>query len=209
MLAQTPSEPAAEKPAEISEQEISALVLRAQQNNPDAFAQLIRALEAPLHRQARFLTGDSHQSLDLLQDTLLEAWKHLARFDGRARFFTWLCSIMLHRHYDWLRRLRLRFTVQIDATPEFDAPSEAPCPSDTADALDRAALVRHCLDQLPARQRTIVYLRFYAGESLEGIAAITHCNLGTVKSRLFHALARLARMQKLKELQNDHSGTQL
>jgi len=63
--------------------------------------------------------------------------------------------------------------------------------------------MRQCLDQLPARQRIVVYLRFYAGESLEGIAAIVPCSLGTVKSRLFHGLARLAKMEKLKELRND------
>jgi RNA polymerase sigma-70 factor, ECF subfamily len=188
--------------AENSEEEISALVLRAQGRDAEAFGRLCTILEARLHRQALFLARDEQQGLDLLQETMLEAWKHLQRYDGRARFFTWVCSIMAHRHYTWARRLKARCRMLAAPLDETIA-EERPLPSDTMAELDRTRLMRECLDQLPPKQRMVVYLRFYAGESLEGIAALIPCSVGTVKSRLFHAMERLARMQKLKELRNE------
>jgi RNA polymerase sigma-70 factor (ECF subfamily) len=197
-------DPQAADSTEISGEEISVLVRHAQSGNPEAFEQLLRILQPRLHRQAFFLTGDEHQALDLMQETVLEAWKHLGRYDGRARFFTWLCGLMLHRHYDWLRRIRTRAFVLLGIGDFHDESEDesAPGPSQGIEEAERARLMKQCLDELPAPQREAVYLRFYADESIEGIAVIARCSPGTVKSRLFHALRRLAKMQKLKELQN-------
>jgi len=198
------NEPRVESETEISEKEISDFVLQAQGNDPEAFARAFCLLQPRLLRQALFLAGDEHRALDLLQDTMLETWKHLQRFDGRARFFTWICGIMVHRHYDWLRRLRIRAAHLFEEESRLESePEHQPGPSETSDHLDRARVMRECLDQLPSKQRAVVYLRFYAGESLEGIALINQCSVGTVKSRLFHALERLAKMQKLKEFQSE------
>ena len=192
-------EPASE--SGISEEEISRLVRRAQERDADAFGDLFDVLEAKLHRQAYFLARDEQQALDLLQETMVEAWKHLERYNGRARFFTWLCSIMAHRHYDWLRRVRVR-TMAALRQQELVEQSAPPSPDETAEEIERARALREALDRLPAKQRTVVYLRFYAGESMEGIAALVNVSVGTVKSRLFHGLERLARTQKLKEFQS-------
>jgi RNA polymerase sigma-70 factor, ECF subfamily len=189
-----------ESAAGISEEEIPRLVGAAREGDTDAFGRLFEMLSSKLHRHALFLTGDAHQAVDLLQETMIEVWKHLRRYDGRAQFQTWICSIMAHRHYDWMRRWRVRAAAVFNAraaAQEFCAPS----PEETAEQAETARLLRECLDDLPAKQRAVVYLRFYAGESLEGIAAIAQCSVGTVKSRLFHGLERLARMRKLKELQ--------
>jgi RNA polymerase sigma-70 factor (ECF subfamily) len=187
---------------EISEEEISRLVRRAQEGESEAFGELFEILAGKLHRQALFLTGHEQQALDLLQETLIEVWKHAKRYDGRARFFTWICSVMVHRHYDWLRRLRVRTAALLGRAGAEQEMKFVPSPDESVDQVECVGLVRECLNELPAKQRTVVYLRFYAGESLEGIAAIAGCSVGTVKSRLFHGLERLARMRKLKEFQN-------
>ena len=51
----------------------------------------------------------------------------------------------------------------------------------------------------PRKHQQVVYLRFYADDSLEGIAAALGCSVGTVKSRLFNALEKLRRMRELGE----------
>ena len=56
---------------------------------------------------------------------------------------------------------------------------------------ERAAGLLRSLDQLPQRQREVVYLRFYADDSLEGIAEALGCSVGTVKSRVFYGLRAL------------------
>ncbi|MBM3822924.1 MAG: hypothetical protein FJ404_08590 [Verrucomicrobia bacterium] len=48
--------------------------------------------------QAAALCGDVNAAQDLVQETLIEAWRGLPRFRGGCKFFTWLCSMMIHRH---------------------------------------------------------------------------------------------------------------
>jgi RNA polymerase sigma-70 factor (ECF subfamily) len=189
-----------ESAAGISQEEISRLICASREGDGDAFGHLFELLSPKLHRHAFFLAGDEHQAVDLLQETMIEVWKHLRRYDGRAGFLTWICSIMAHRHYDWIRRWRVRAAAVFNAQAASQE-TGSPSPEETANQAETACLLRDCLDDLPAKQRTAVYLRFYAGESLEGIAAIEQCSVGTVKSRLFHGLERLARMRKLKEFQ--------
>jgi RNA polymerase sigma-70 factor (ECF subfamily) len=50
---------------------------------------------------------------------------------------------------------------------------------------------------LPTKHQQVIYLRFYVDNSLEGIAAALGCSVGTVKSRLFHALDKLRGMNAL------------
>jgi RNA polymerase sigma factor (sigma-70 family) len=72
-------------------------------------------------------------------------------------------------------------------------------PDEAAQRCERAALVRSCIEALPAKQQQVIHLRFYVDNSLRGIAAALGCSVGTVKSRLFHALEKLRGMNALSE----------
>ena len=67
----------------------------------------------------------------------------------------------------------------------------------------QAVLVRECVQALPAKQQQVIYLRFYVDDSLEGIAAALGCSVGTVKSRLFHALDKLRKMNAFSAHRSD------
>ena len=84
------------------------LIGRAQAGEAIAFEQLASLHAAPLWRCALTLGKDSHWAEDLAQETLVEAWRSLACFDGRCRFSTWLFAILLHRRQKWARRVRSR-----------------------------------------------------------------------------------------------------
>jgi RNA polymerase sigma-70 factor (ECF subfamily) len=142
----------------------------------------------------------------LAQDTLVEAWKCLRRYNGQCQFFTWLCAILLNRYRNTVRERR---PMPFSAFPEVDQ-HELECsfgrladpgslPDEAAQRRERAAQVRNCIEALPAKQQQVIYLRFYVDDSLGGIAAALGCSVGTVKSRLFHALERLRGMNVLAE----------
>ena len=78
-------------------------------------------------------------------------------------------------------------------------PDAAAYPDEAMALSERAALLRLCLERLPQKHRDVIFLRFYVNESLEGIAAALNCSVGTVKSRLFHALENLRKMRGLSE----------
>lgn len=180
------------------------LMERAQAGDSDAFCEICRAHETRLLRQAHSLCGDSSQAEDLAQETLVEAWKSLRRYNNQCLFFTWLCAILLNRYKSSFRAhppiaistLSGSDQENFRNTMENLADSTIP-PDQTTEDNERRALIRQCIDDLPEKQRQVIYLRFYVDDSLDSIAAALGCSVGTVKSRLFNALERLRTMKAL------------
>lgn len=197
--------------------DVPALIERARQGDAAAFDELCRQFESRLLRQAILLCGDASLAEDLSQETFIEAWKCLGRYNERCQFFTWLCAILHHRHHRNLRRKKLLSLVGLADQPPHGSPGlfpervdDALSPAESAQSREQAALVRRCVAALPARHQQVVYLRFFVDDSLEGIAVALHCSIGTVKSRLFHALDKLRRMPALREgSQNSNTETEV
>jgi RNA polymerase sigma-70 factor, ECF subfamily len=189
---------------EIETPDTRDLLELAQAGDAEAFGEVCRACETRLLRQAMTLCGDATLAEDLAQDALVEAWKCLRRYNGQCRFFTWLYAILLNRHRNLLRQKRpLPFSVFAGRDrDEFqknitNLADESSRPDEAAQLHEQAARIRACIQALPAKQQQVIYLRFYADDSLEGIAAALGCSVGTVKSRLFHALDKLRGMNAL------------
>ena len=176
----------------ISEYNERELIDRARAGEAIAFEQLAEQHAARLWRCALALGKDGHWAEDLSQETLVEAWRSLARFDGRCQFSTWLYGILRHR---FLKERRHQNAAR-SAAP--DALGEVPCsshtPSSSAEASEDASRIRQAVASLPEVHRLVVELRFFAGATLDEIAAALGCPLGTVKSRLHHALDKLRQM---------------
>ena len=176
----------------ISEDNERELIDRAQAGEAIAFEQLAEQHAARLWRCAQALGKDGHWTEDLSQETLVEAWRSLARFDSRCKFSTWLYGILRHR---FLKGRRNQNAAR-PAAP--DAPGQVPCtsrtPSSSAEASEDASRIRQAVASLPEVHRLVVELRFFAGATLDEMAAALGCPLGTVKSRLHHALEKLRQM---------------
>ena len=176
-----------------------SLLDQARAGDAEAFGEICHLHGTRLLRQAFVLCGDLTQAEDLAQDTLVEAWKCLHRYHGRCQFFTWLCAILLNRYRNVRRKNRLwPATAPGEREPdELEQPAladHAAQPDQAVEQREQAALVRQCLQTLPAKHQQVIYLRFYVDDSLEGIADALGCSVGTVKSRLFHALEKLRKM---------------
>ncbi len=168
------------------------LIDRAKAGEASAFERLAGLHAAPLWRCALALGKDSHWAEDLAQETLVEAWRSLARFDGRCRLSTWLYGILRHR---FLKGRRGQNAAELSASGVLSQQQcTAPSPDQAAEASEDAQRVRRAVANLPDEHRLVVELRFFAGATLEEIAAAMGCPLGTVKSRLHHALEKLRQM---------------
>jgi RNA polymerase sigma-70 factor (ECF subfamily) len=177
--------------------EESQLIARAREGDVGAFSRLVQEHQSRLLAQALAFCGDPHQARDLAQETMVAAWKSLARFHGSCRFFTWLYAILLRQHrksLGWFsRRLPLATLEQQVAAERHEnaAPGDSSMGGD-----EEAALLRAMVTALPAKHREVIRLRFYAEASEAEIAGALGISAGTVKSRLHHAMEKLRQMKE-------------
>ena len=177
--------------------DFAELVALARDGDVRAFSRLMEAQQPRLMGQALAFCGDVQRAQDLVQETMIAAWKSLRRYDGSCRFFTWLYVILLRQHRRSLRWFARRLPLPTVNQMAFAARHE-PTTGHDADTTDRAEsdLLRAMVDALPARHREVIRLRFYDEASEAEIAAALGISRGTVKSRLHHALEKLRRMKE-------------
>jgi RNA polymerase sigma-70 factor, ECF subfamily len=132
---------------------------------------------------------ESAQAEEVAQEVMVAIWRKAPSFDrGQASAATWIFRIARNRRIDLFRRDQ---RAQLDANdPAFHPAAEA-TPAEVAEAAERQAQVRRAMAELPPDQRDLVRRAFYEDQSHSEIAADTGVPLGTVKSRLRLAFAKL------------------
>jgi RNA polymerase sigma-70 factor (ECF subfamily) len=125
---------------------------------------------------ARRICGDREAALDILQETFAYVFRKLPDLELRAEFRTFLYPVVKHRSID---RKRAHRTLPEGSEPE--------APTSVQGAIDAY------LNQLGEEHAEVVQMRFADGLTLDEIAAALEIPLGTVKSRLHHALEILRR----------------
>ena len=177
--------------------EFAELVALARVGDGSAFSRLMEAHQPRLMAQALVFCGDAQLAQDLVQETMIAAWKSLRGYDGSCRFFTWLYVILLRQHRRSLRWFLRRLPLPTANQVAFAARHEPASAQDgnIADA-GESQLLRAMVAALPARHREVILLRYYDDASEAEIAAALGISQGTVKSRLHHALEKLQRMKE-------------
>ena len=140
------------------------------------------------------------QAEEVSQEVMVAVWRKAASFDrAQASAATWIFRIARNRRIDVFRREQ---RAQLDAhDPAFEPAAEA-APDHATEAAEREAQVRSAIAELPDEQRDLVRRAFYEDLSHSEIAAATGVPLGTVKSRLRLAFAKLKlRLADLGEIE--------
>lgn len=152
------------------------------------------AIAVVSERFGRFLGGflgealpDRGSAEEVLQQVLVEVWRRGPEYDpSRASLLTWMMTIARSRAIDERRRRRPE-----PVEPELVAAAvEEPPEAETDELLERWR-VAELLTRIPHEEATMLRLRFYEGLAQPEIAARMGMKLGTVKSRMVNALARL------------------
>jgi len=156
-----------------------ALATRVAQGDELALRELLRRYERSLANFLHRQTGGRDVE-DLYQETWLRVVRHAERFDATRRFSTWLFQIAINLCRDWHRR----------RPPEPHPPDEEPAAAEL-ERSEAALDAQQLLGRLPEAQREVVVLRYYHDLSEEDVANILGIPVGTVKSRMHQAIARL------------------
>ena len=173
----------------------AAILNRARNGDVEAFNRLVLNHERPVYSLAYRLLGNAEDAADATQEAFLNAYRAIKGFRGDA-VRPWLFRIAVRCCYDQRRRRKRRREDSLEGDDDDDLsldPAEDTRlgPEPIAMRAETAAVIERALQQLPFDQRMIVSLCDVEGMSYEEAAAITNAELGTVKSRLSRARARL------------------
>jgi len=155
-----------------------------------AFDVLIARHQRPMLRIAAKYLGDVAAAADVCQLTFLEVYQARHRYQPRGRFGFWLRRILLTHCHLAARRTRMAESKRPEPGP---SPTQ---PDQLILAEERRRVVEAHLSRLADKHREVVVLRYSGEHSLEEIADILEVPLGTVKSRLFAAMATLSDAMK-------------
>lgn len=180
----------AQDDASIEDELDSQLLARVAERDRRALTELYRRYHGPILRFVQRLTGDIETANEAVNDVMLVVWQRASSFAGKSKVSTWILGIAYKRAMKLGGRLH-RWTTRFKAAEWSEVVERSEnLPGLTNDLVERDLMYR-AIQQLPAKQRAVVELTYYFGHSYDEIAAIVDCPVNTVKTRMFHARARL------------------
>jgi RNA polymerase sigma-70 factor (ECF subfamily) len=161
-------------------------------DDAERLAALYDAHAGPVWRYVVHLTGDRAGADDVVQETLLRAWRTpriLAQDPATTR--SWMFTVARHLVVDDVRSARRRREIVVDDVPER-------AQADATEALFEAILIEEALAALTAEHRAVVIRAYFGGLTVAEMAGELEIPEGTVKSRLHYGLRalRLALQEK-------------
>ncbi len=171
------------------------LIDRTLAGDGDAFATLVERFQRKIFRVAYAIVRDEAEADAITQDTFVQAYTHLARFEGRSELDTWLTRIAINRSRDSLRRRRFvsLFTAGGDGEGEMliEPVDDRPDPERQMAATQLRIAIKRAEKQLSPQQKVIFRLRHYEDLSLEEVAEHLGLAAGTVRAHLFRAVQKI------------------
>ena len=161
------------------------LVARVRGGDVEAFGQLIERYERALLATALTDLHDIHTAEDVVQTTLLLAFRRLDTLRDAAKFRPWLMQIVRRQVVEAVRARR----IPVDVLPD-DCEREKADDSNLQTWIENEHLLR-LVARLPDHEHVLIGLRYFDGHSMAEIAAITARPIGTVTKQLSRAIARL------------------
>jgi len=182
------------------------LVARARDGDTAAFARLVERYQDALFNGICRMVGQRADAEDLAQETFVKAFRGMAAFEGRSRFYTWLYSIAVNVVISYRRKVGSRRSgnpVSLHASADaegrpIDVADRSPGPEVASERREVRPRIEEAIAQLDAGRRALIVMRDIEGFDYETLARLLACPLGTVKSRVHRA--RLALRELLRDL---------
>ncbi len=165
-------------------------ILRCQDGDREAFRHLVDRYRDVLFGTAVLMTGNRAVAEEQVQEALLSAWRGIKGFRREMPVKPWLLRILVNAVLSQQRR-RSHQTVSLDGNGPEAPDADAIDPAQTLGELENRLALRRAIAALSPDHRQVVALRYFAGLTVPEVARALGVREGTVKSRLYRALALL------------------
>ena len=159
-----------------------------QEGHKGAFKVVVDQYGDLMYGTALMMTHDRMLAEDIVQDSLVLAWKSIRKFKAGTNLRAWLMTILVNRVRSVMRRKR---PAEISSDESYEEPYSSYDALDAVITAEEAERIRAAVQELAFEPRQAVVLRFYAEMSVPEIATTLGWKEGTVKSRLHRALRQL------------------
>ena len=169
----------------------------------DAYRALVERHSRNVHRLAYRLTGNSHDTEDVVQEAFLRAYQKLGQFEARSNFGTWVYRIAANYAIDRLRQRQKEEARRESSEPHEQDNSEqdpvtlvrdpAPSPERLMQSTQLRREMERALKELSHAERTAFVLRHWEGCGIEEIASVLKSNTSAAKNTVFRAVQKLRR----------------
>src|ERR1044071_1779116 len=167
---QGPARPKMDTEATAAQADVSELnlVRQAQAGDTEAFDQLVSRFRTRVFGMIYNMVHNEQDAWDLAQDSLLKAWKSIARFRGQSSFYTWVYRIVMNVTIDWLRKKQVK-----GSGAEFDdaiqlkeidpasrtVPKAVPLPHQRMERQEIRARIDAAIEQLSPEHRAVILMK--------------------------------------------------
>jgi len=176
----------------------AAVVAQVLAGDKEAFRLLVERHSRSIFRVAYRMTGDQHDAEEIVQETLLRAYKSLDKFELRSNFGTWVYRIAVNRTLDFLgaRKNQMKNTYEIADNPD---PAEgqvqlaalSPGPERLLLSAELKKKLAQALELLTPAERVAFTMRHMEGQSIEEISKVLNLKASAAKNSVFRAVQKL------------------
>jgi RNA polymerase sigma-70 factor (ECF subfamily) len=174
----------------------AAAVALARDGDSEAFRVLVERHSRAVYRIAHRMTGNPSDAEDVLQETLLRAYKQLRRFESRANFGTWLHRIAVNCSIDLIRSRPHRESAHdahdLDEYLDADAADAGrPSPERLMLSAEVQQRVNGAMASLSPMERAAFVLRHFEGHSIDEISRLLGVKTNATKHSIFRAVRKM------------------
>jgi RNA polymerase sigma-70 factor (ECF subfamily) len=177
----------------VPEDEDAILVARVGQGDLVAFEALYNKYKTMVFRTAYAITRERFAAEEITQECFIRAYRSMPTVDASDSLGPWLHRIAANLSYNWWKAARRQWLFPLEQAAEAPAPSLASPPAQVAQQDELRRAIMDALESLGFQQRVALILFYLGGFSIEEIAYILDCPVGTVKSRLYYGRSKLRR----------------
>ena len=177
------------------DEKYNELIRKAQKGDNKALSELIKEEQANIYTTLFYLKKDENELYDIMQDVLIKLTKRISQLKNPTYFKTWLNQIIINSYYDYLRKNKRKIVTidpfKQDEEVEFEIPDNSTNPQDTILYNELDLVIKNAILNLPIQYKIPIALREIQGLSYDEISNITNTSIGTVKSRISRARAKI------------------
>jgi RNA polymerase sigma-70 factor (ECF subfamily) len=191
--------------------EDAEIVSFCKKGNVDAFEELVIKHQKKMLNIAFRMIGNYEDACEIVQDAFVSAYKAIRHFEEKARFTTWLYTIVVNLSRNRLNQLKIKNSREAFSMDDpvltdsselaVELASSEPSVLERLEKRDAQKKVQACIDSLDNEFKEVIILRDMQGFSYDEISDMLKMPAGTVKSRLFRAREMLR--DRLKRVMGD------